>query len=539
MTGEAYVSKIELERGVLGTLAIAQGSERAVLLRSVSQGAEWSAGALDEWAKLSVTAERIHHPSLLAVIDVQRQPDGLTIATEYVQGLPLSVLMARAAERKRAIPVDVAERVVLELARAIGHAERLLTEAGQPGAFRWVHPEAVLVTSGDDALLADVGLLGLDTVTEDARALAFRAPELLGGRPACASSIVYSLGILLWELVAGRSALGEWQSGSSPDEARQRAVAGAVPKLELVAPNAPPLLCGIVGQALHRDPPSRFPDVDSFVQALSAGKRPSPGLLVRFMNELCGDLIDAQRGAVARPQAVAQSWRPTFHPGDAELEIPKAPKALGLAAFKEPVKPSEAIVISDKPAGAEAGTPAGASPEPPAPHAPQATLPLILVNKPRVPVREAEAVEEETPDAIDRESEPNGPPPRRRAGLAILVLLIVAGAGALLVTALREPRVSAEDNSVAPPATLRPSVPAATASAAQGTSASSVPAPGTAPSARPRARREREEPRRERKKDAGFVSDWGKVEEDLASPTKSEAPPPPTTPPAVSSAFGY
>jgi hypothetical protein len=148
---------------------------------------------------------------------------------------------------------------------------------------------------------------------------------------------------LLWELLAGREALGEGNQAASISELRERARAGAIPRLDLVAPSAPPLLVGIVTQAIHRDPSARFPDAAAFAETLSVGKRGSPGELVRFMNELCGDLIDAQRGAIVRPQVAATSWRPTVHPMDdvAVPEIPRAPKALGLAAFHAaPARPS-------------------------------------------------------------------------------------------------------------------------------------------------------------------------------------------------------
>ncbi|MBK8997954.1 MAG: protein kinase [Myxococcales bacterium] len=558
MTQEPYKPNVELAQGPLGTLAVAQGAERAVLLRTVRQSTGWKAATLDAWAASSTRAQALHHPSLLAVIDVSRTADALVIATEYVQGVPLSVLIARARAKHRAIPPELAERVVLDLARSVASTQELLAKQGDPRPLGWVHPESVLVTSGDDALIADVGLLGLDAIAEHADLLTFRAPELLDGRGVTPSSAVYSLGLLLWELLAGRNALGEGTTASSAAEVRRRALAGAIPRLDLVAPSAPALLVGIASQAIHRDPAERFPDVAAFVETLSVRKRPGPGALVRFMNELCGDLIEAQRGAVVRPQAAAASWRPTFHPGDEapEVSIPRAPRAIGLAAFREPVA-APAVVIADKPEPEPKPTPAAEAPPielPPAPpaHAPQATLPLILVKKVSTPPPAITA-----PIAAVEDDDEALPPVRssRRGAFMVLVALIVAGAGALAYVAYQKQQQGevAEPALTPPapsPASASPSVAAPAESASAAPSASSAP-PERESKAERRAREAREErearDERRKRRDAGAAPsrDWGKVDEEEPANPKSDNPyadppaPAPAPAPAASSKFGY
>lgn len=579
MQGERYKSKQELSRGPLGTLSVAMSTERAVLLRDVPERSPWTAPMLDAWSKASSTAEKLHHPSLLAVVDVNRSPEGLLLATEYVQGVPLSVLMKRARDRKRPMPPELAQRIVLDLARAVAAAEELLAARGEARPLAWVHPEGVLVTSGDDALLADVGLALLEKIGEHSALEAYRAPELArpGGLTPAAS--VYSLGLLLWELVSGKEAFGEATATTPVVALRQRALAGAIPRLDLVAPATPSLVVGMVSQAIHRDPAARFPSAAAFADTLGAAvKRTKPGELVRVLNELCTDLVEKQRGSIVRPQVAATSWRPTVHPMDdvAVPEIPKAPRAIGLAAFRmpatEPPPPPAAPPAEEKPAAPAAAKPAAPPAEPPVPplapvpvepmkievpasvpfadaRAPQNTLPLLLVNKSPTPVPPRASEESVVPStAIDADA--FQPPPRRRTGLILFVLLIVTGAGVLAALAVKQkltPEVPEANNRVPASSTPAPPIASPTSSAESAPAAAApsastgTPTPKTAPARRDEPRSAR------RKKDGAGGADWGKTEEEPApgsdnpytTPKGTPETPTPPAPAPGSSALGY
>ena len=544
---EQYQVATELARGVLGPVSVGQSPTRVVLLRTLVAGDPWTAALLDRLAASAESAATIHHPAVLAVISVARSDKDLVIASEYVQGVPLRTLMERARERKRLVPPHVAKRIVLDLARAIAAVDELMAGQSPRRAVSWIHPECILISSGDDALMADVGISTLDQVPEHAEIAAYRAPELVPGAAAGPAAAVYSLGILLWELLAGRDALGQTAPGARAMSVRQRALAGAVPRLDLVARDAPALLIETAMQAIHRDPAARFPDVRALAETLAAGEAARPGQLIRFMTELAGDLVERQRGQVVLPQSAATSWRPTVHPLDnvPVPKIPKAPRQIGLAAFRQSSTPPPPDAIGERPT-LEVEVPATPlTKQKPAPDAaapmqveiaqtvtfgdtrgPQKTLPLLLVNKPVVPV-----ISEDAPASA--RSEPEEPPPfrRRRVGPILFVLLIFGSAAAVGVLALRK---QMEQPQPEPAATLAlsatPPASAAGASSVQDPSPSAAPVPSaSAPTRTSNGDRERPRERdrdRERAERPRSSSEPGVKHAPSAEPPVTEEPNP-------------
>ncbi len=439
-----YESVTELASGDFGTLSVGQGGGRVVFLRRFPTEAPWSPAQLDAAAAASRRAKPLHHPSLLAVISVNRGGDGLAVTTEYVEGVPLSVLMKRAQQKGIKIPVLAALRIAEELARALIAAEELCVKHGETWVFAGVHPECVIISSGDDALISNVGLLGLTRPFGHPRLDAYRAPELVSGKELTSESAgVYSVGLMLWELLSGREAFAQSSAGASAKSVLDRALAGDVPRLDA---SVPALLNEIVMEAISADPSERFPSVHAFSEALGAvqEKRRS-GELVRFMNDLAADLLERQRGAIVHSNVAPASWRPTVHTLDAFTpEIPQAPRLIGLAAFQP--AGSEATTDSARSVDSLLGKDVEQEPmrvdvpasvplaEAMAPRPPQATEPLLLVPKERTE-RKTASPSGDSALALDTDLDEERKP--RRLGPLLIVLLVFGGAIAIGVMALQ------------------------------------------------------------------------------------------------------
>jgi len=413
-----YQQTCELGRGMLGSLSAGESSARAVMLRHVEADEHWTASLLDELASAAKAAKVVHHPSLLSVIDVRPSAEGVLVATEYVEGVPLSTLLARAREKKRDIPEAVALRIVVELGRAIANVSELPAPRTPSRPITWVHPECVVVSSGDDALLCDIGVLSLDSLPERAELKALRAPELSEGGGSSARACVYSLGALL------RALLGK----------------------ELA-----PELADIVKRATNGDPKRRFEGPRELAEALEKRGKGEPGGLVRFMNEMAQDLVDRQRATLVVPHAAAASWRPTVTGLD-EIEVPDIPRApaLGLATLD---RPTVEIAVDENEGGDTRDAPMAVD----APvveltkkRAPQATLPLLLVNKP--PEGAEDHGEEAEPDStpVTTAAEPS------HGGALVWLGVAAVAAGAVLWVATR-----------GDPAPTTPATETATATASQ------------------------------------------------------------------------
>lgn len=531
---EKYDAAVELARGKLGLLSAGHGPGRVLLLRRVDAKPPWDAALLDACAASGARAKTIHHPSLLAVIDVVRSPTGLLIVTEYVQGVPLRVLMTRAREQRKPMPLRAALRIADELARALRAAEDLLKAQDDTRPLASLHPECVIISSGDDALIADLGMITLEQVPEHPEIVAYRAPELESGK-GDARAAVYTLGLILWETLAGRDAFGQSAPSATAAQIKKQAREGRVPRLDRIVRNVPSLLVELVMQSISVDPSARFPNIAAFGDALaSVSEKRKPGELLRYMNELCSDLIDKQRNGLTLTNIAAASWRPTVHTFDAAAApvIPKAPRLIGLAAFQqnlepgvdsgdavdsllggeEPVPSAPTITVEPMQAEVPASAPFSAGPR-----APQATTPLLLVNKPtQTPVGLGPQRTSSSTVGAAISYPDEYPHPKRRWGLVFFVVLILGGAIALGAFAVKKQmeQTTADDTP--------PIVPTLGMSGAPSTSGGSVPWPtdSSATGGKPApnaSRRDGQVPRRS--KDGGLVA---------------PEPPTSTTPPATS-----
>ncbi len=455
-----YKPVADLATGPLGSLSVAQGAGRVVLLRRILQAPPWNSALLDALSASANRAKAHHHPRLLAVVDVDRKDTELVVATEYVEGVPLSLLLQRARQKRLRVPTAAALRIGEELARAILAAEELCARDPAPWIFGGLHPETIVISSGDDALIADLGLVGFEAALDSASSAAYRAPEL-GHTQATRSTAVFSIGVILWELLAGREAFDQSAPGASLPAVRNKVIAGATPRLDQVVTGIPALLTEVVMQAIRPDPGARFPTVKALSDALAAVQRDrGTGELVRFMNSLATDVLEAQRGSIVKSQVTVDSWRPTMHGLESQppVVIPKAPRLMGLAAFVPAEGSSESQADSGRAVDSLLNVDVDAEPmrvEVPAsaplggPRAPMGTAPLLLVHKSDVnnpvidtaspqaaavptPHSAAPSTPSEVTASLDDDFEV---PVRRRWGLVVFVLLMLSGAVAVGVLA--------------------------------------------------------------------------------------------------------
>jgi hypothetical protein len=194
-------------------------------------------------------AARLRHPRCLRALALERDDHHVYVAYEYVPGKTLRQCL-RSGELDDAASVEVGAQVLDALAHA--HGKKVLHRDVKPGNVMVEDSEELSVR------LLDFGLAQLEeaetlTAAGDVPGtLAYIAPERLAGREANGAADVWSVGVLLWESLAGRHPF----SSFSPLETARRVQEGA-PPLASLRPDLPRALAATVDRMLDPDPSRR------------------------------------------------------------------------------------------------------------------------------------------------------------------------------------------------------------------------------------------------------------------------------------------
>lgn len=230
----------------------------------------------------------LRHPNIAQLLDAGIAPDGAPyLVMEYVEGLPIDAYC-----QSRALTIPARIRLFLNVCSAVTFAHQNLI------LHRDIKPANVLVNAEGLPKLLDFGIAKIlapgaiqATLPQD-RALtpAYSSPEVIRGEPASTAADAYSLGVLLYELLAGRPV---YPPGEHLTALMRRVCEWDPPPPSATAdPSLRRHLLGdldnIVAKAIHKDPALRYPtpaalaaDLENFLARRPVAAR-APTLLYRL-----------------------------------------------------------------------------------------------------------------------------------------------------------------------------------------------------------------------------------------------------------------
>ena len=228
------------------------------------------ARAFVEGAKRAV---HLSHANIVHLFDLGRADDMYFVAMEYVNGPDLGAVLTLGRKRGIVMPPAVASFVAIELAKALDYAHRIRPHNDNSTGILHgaVAPWNVLLSVDGDVKLGDFGTATTHSGATAGESGVRRAqrthvtPEQLTNAVPDARADVFSLAVLLYEMVSNVTPFFALSSEGIADNIR----AGRCAPLADVSPSVPVGLAAIVSRAMHIDRERRYPDMDSFHQALA------------------------------------------------------------------------------------------------------------------------------------------------------------------------------------------------------------------------------------------------------------------------------
>jgi serine/threonine protein kinase len=156
-------------------------------------------------------ASMLNHPNVVRITEVGRAADQYFLAMELVQGMPLTSLLKHGEKTKTLLPHNLSALIVANTAAGLHHAHQLTDAAGNllGLAHRDVSPQNIMISFEGSVKVIDFGIaralgrLG-DTNSGSLKGkLGYMAPEQARGEPVDARGDIFSLGVVLWECLAG------------------------------------------------------------------------------------------------------------------------------------------------------------------------------------------------------------------------------------------------------------------------------------------------------------------------------------------------
>jgi serine/threonine-protein kinase len=294
LLGGRYLVESELGRGGMAT--VFKGTDtvlgRPVAVKVLSPQYAGDANFVTRFRREAQSAARLNHPNLVSVYDTGTDDGIHFIVMEYVDAKTLADYLAGGGRIMPERAIEIAEAVCDALSMA--HAHGII--------HRDIKPANIMITSKGDVKVTDFGIArvisGADTIAQTAAVLgtaSYLSPEQAQSQPVDQRSDLYSLGVVLYEMVTGRPPF----SGDSPVMVASKHVLEQPTPPSKLNPDVAPGLEAVVMKALSKNPDNRYQDADEMRSDLERVRLGQPVQATPLLPES------------ARTQVIAPSGPPT------------------------------------------------------------------------------------------------------------------------------------------------------------------------------------------------------------------------------------
>ncbi len=387
-----------LGRGGMGEVykAFHPQLQRYVAIKVLLTHSETDPEFIARFQNEAMAVARLRHPNIVQVFDFDIEGDKPYMVMEFVEGETLAQRMTRYHRSGHVVPVDEVVRLFQQLCAAVDYAHK------QGMLHRDIKPANVIINRQGDAVLTDFGLAkisGVSGLTASGLVIGtphYMSPEQGQGQAMDTRSDVYSLSVMLYEMLAGKLPF----DADTPVGIIMQHIMTPPPPIEEANPAVSSALAQVALVGMAKKPEERFRSAGAMGAAISAAANQPP--------------MRANATATpGTPDALATVASPTQATNQADLD-------------------TAATVRTDKP-GAPAPQPAygGNVGQPPAAFA--GNLPAGFVGQPPAGAQPNVPGIAPPPPGFDRSRGRSANQLGRYAVIGIILLLIIIGGGILLV----------------------------------------------------------------------------------------------------------
>jgi eukaryotic-like serine/threonine-protein kinase len=292
----------------------------------------------------------LSHPNVVQIHDFGEADGTLYIAMEYLNGEPLLWVLERLGRANERLPLSVVGSIAHQVASGLDYAHRLHGPSGEALGIvhRDIKPANVMLLFTGTVKILDFGIARAANVAGPPAttagtvrgSLGYQAPEQLLGAPADPRSDVFSVGVMLWEMLTNRRLF------FCPTEAliHRKILEEPVPPPSSRRPELPMALESITMRALQRSPEDRYPtagamaaDLEQWLGAQALDSQEMP----RIVRALHAERYDRPEGDRLRspaktlwvgPSAETEQRDPALLVPEALRDTPLPPVAAETAA---------------------------------------------------------------------------------------------------------------------------------------------------------------------------------------------------------------